>query len=433
VKTYRQTLAYLYGLQTRGMKFGLTNTRRLLSSLGNPHTRFESIHVAGTNGKGSTSSFLASIFMEGGLKTGLYTSPHLVHFTERIKINGEEIPQDRLVSYTKELRQMIDEVKATFFEATTALAFRYFADERVDIAIIETGLGGRLDATNLLIPRLSIITNVSYDHMEYLGSTIESIAREKAGIIKKGRPCIVGRLDEPARKVISRIAKRRSTHVVGAQKRVILQQSQRTGLSRFIGKNVSFSLRSLGLGGKHQWENARLAVAAIDVYLSSKKRGRFRQVLSSATIRRGLEKVCENTALRGRLETSGRFDRCILDVAHNPSAIEELVTSLGVMRGHRMVVVFGVMKKKAYGEMLFRLSAIARLLILVKPKTPRACDLRLLARKAGELNIPVRLEQSVARGLKVARQLARRNERVLVTGSHFVVGEAIVALDEQNT
>ena len=174
--TYQQTLQYLYRLQWRGMKFGLRNTRRLLQYAGHPERRFASVHLAGTNGKGSTSAFLASIAVEGGLKTGLYTSPHLLRFTERIRVNGAELSEERLVYYVKDLRRVIESVHATFFEATTCIAFRFFADENVDLAVVETGLGGRFDATNVLFPLASVITSIGLDHTQYLGSTPEQIA-----------------------------------------------------------------------------------------------------------------------------------------------------------------------------------------------------------------------------------------------------------------
>src|SRR5512135_1725144 len=207
--SYSASLRYLYGLQGRGMKFGLRNIRNLLTFAGDPEAKFPSIHVAGTNGKGSTAAFLASAFMEAGYSTGLYTSPHLVRFTERITINGRQISEGRLAKYVGALRSAIEKTGATFFEATTCVAFQYFADEEVDIAIIEVGLGGRLDATNTLAPLACVITSIGFDHMEYLGPTIPSIAAEKGGIVKSRTPVVIGPIARSAERTISEIARKR--------------------------------------------------------------------------------------------------------------------------------------------------------------------------------------------------------------------------------
>lgn len=404
--TYKQTLAYLYGLQSRGMKFGLRNIRALAQSVGNPHTTFPSIHVAGTNGKGSTSAFIASIFTESGYKTGLYTSPHLVRFTERIRINGIEIQEDRLVEYVKRLRPMIERLHATFFEATTCIAFQYFADECVDIAVIETGLGGRLDSTNIVHPLVSVITNVALDHQEYLGKTIAKIAREKAGIIKHGVPCITASEDEEALAILHRIAAKKGSQLIEAR--------------RYAMKNVK-----LGLAGEHQKRNAVLASIAVGSVMS---RYSFFPNLSNATARRGLMRVRQNTGIRGRLERVGK--RFILDVAHNPDAIRRLMESLSRATRRNVTVVFGVMKDKEYASMIEPLARIAKRFITVAPTTKRALaskEVALLARRSCERTFDC---GTVARGLKRARAVARGGT-ILVTGSNYVVGEALAELEKK--
>jgi dihydrofolate synthase/folylpolyglutamate synthase len=211
---YLEVINYLYSLQRFGIKLGLHNIERLLKLLQNPEEKFTSIHIAGTNGKGSTSSFIASILSSSGYKVGLYTSPHLVDFTERIRINGAPISRERVVEYVEILRDEINLLRATFFEVTTAIAFKYFADEKVDFAVVEVGLGGRLDSTNVIKPAVSVITTVSFDHMDVLGEAIEQIAFEKAGIIKEGVPSVTGCEDEKALDVIKKVANEKKSELV---------------------------------------------------------------------------------------------------------------------------------------------------------------------------------------------------------------------------
>jgi dihydrofolate synthase/folylpolyglutamate synthase len=404
--TYKQTLAYLYGLQARGMKFGLRNIRALAKFCGNPHTQFHSLHVAGTNGKGSTCAFMASIFTESGYKTGLYTSPHLVRFTERIRINGVEIPEKRLVEYVRRLRPMIEKRHATFFEATTCIAFQYFANERVDIAIIETGLGGRLDSTNIIAPLVSVITNVALDHQKYLGKTIAKIAEEKAGIIKSGVPCVTSSDDEEVLDLLHSVAQTKGAEVFEAR--------------RYEIKEVK-----LGLAGEHQERNAVLAGIAVGLVMSNYS---LFAHLSNATARRGLMRVRRNTGIRGRFERVGK--RFILDVAHNPDGIETLIESLSPATCRNLTVVFGVMKDKDYAAMIEPLAKIATRFIAVAPRMERALpskEVALLARGSGEHVVN---GGTVARGVRLAR-LSKSRGKILVTGSNYVVGEALAVLERK--
>ena len=413
MNSYNQTLKYLYGLQTRGMKFGLRNTRMLLRAVGNPERTFASIHIAGTNGKGSTAAFLASMFMEAGYRTGLYTSPHLIRFTERIRIDGVEIPEERLVRYADSLRPTIELVHATFFEATTCIAFQYFADERVDIAIVETGLGGRVDSTNLLKPLVSIITTIAFDHQEYLGNTIKSIAREKGGIIKPGVPLVTGVSDPEALGVLRRIAAKRRApfHLV-------------RGSHALPG-----GLRP-GFSGPHQVLNARLAVTAVSLLHARNVAGRTFGRLDPAAVRRGLARVRLNTGLRARLEAWHGSKRILLDVAHNPDGIRTLIDALPSSAKGGLVVVFGVMRDKDYVSMVNHLVPVSKTLIVVSPRTGRALptgELYLVARKAGG---NVRKAGSVRNGVGRAMKAAGKSGCVLITGSHYVVGEALQFLEK---
>jgi len=413
------------------MKFGLRNIRYLLQSVGNPERQFRSIHIAGTNGKGSTAAFLASIWMEGGYRTGLYTSPHLLRFTERIRINGREIPERRLVSYTKTLRPAIEKVRATFFEATTCIAFQYFADEGVDVAIIEAGLGGRLDSTNVLLPMASVITSIGLDHTDILGKTIGAIAREKGGIIKHAIPCVTATEDENALIQIRSIAARNHS-TLGHAKRIVMcaTNEERPELVSF--KSRSFSVRdvSVGLKGAHQVRNAQLALATLEVI---KKNPKYRSLtiwVNNATVRRGFENVVKNAGIRGRLEMLGRSPRFVLDVAHNPPGIHTLVEALRSLVSKPMTVVFGVMSDKDYSSMIDGITPLASTIIAVAPATERALSARTLVRHVCRRKLPGRYGGSVAKGLMLAKTAGGQ---ILVTGSHYVVGEALKYLTSKKS
>lgn len=423
MNSYKATQQYLYGLQHRGMKFGLRNIRYLLQCVENPERRFRSIHIAGTNGKGSTAAFLASILMEAGYKTALYTSPHLVRFTERIRIDGHEIPEWKLVSYAKQLRPAVERVRATFFEATTCIAFRYFADEEVDVAIIEAGLGGRLDSTNVLAPMASVITNIGLDHTDILGKTIGAIAREKGGIIKRGVACVTASEDKTALAQLRKIARDRHS-TLGLAGQIVTCAIDEESPESVSFQSRSFSVRdvNVGLKGKHQLHNARLAVATLDVLKRDRKFRFLTRRINNATVCRGLEHVVKNTGIRGRLETFGRSPQYVLDVAHNPAGIHTLTEALRLRGSKPFTVVFGVMRDKDYPSMIDALAPAAIRIIAVAPTTERALSARILFKHLRSRNLPGRYGGSVAKGLMLARSFGTA---VLITGSHYVVGEAL--------
>jgi dihydrofolate synthase/folylpolyglutamate synthase len=432
---YAESLKYLYALQKFGMKLGLTNIKLLLKSVGNPERRFASIHIAGTNGKGSTASMIASILQAAGYKVGLYTSPHLVSFDERIRINGQAISIRRVSVYAQHLRQKVDELKCTFFEATTAMAFLYFADEQVDIAVIETGLGGRLDATNVLRPLLSVITNISLEHTEHLGSTLSSVAREKAGIMKKGIPCLVGELQPAAGKSIQEMAIRKGAKLLSSSA-VSDCEMVKEDLSG-IRLNLKTARRKynnlfVSLGGGFQAENARLTVLAAELIgvcddSGMHSQNRFR--IKPSHIYAGLKRVRQNTGFRGRLEVVRNRPRVILDVAHNADAAKQLTEALEKLSLRNLLVVFGVMKDKRYEEMIQHLSRISAKLIAVRPRIDRALAARVITRVAQRLGKDVVNAGSVRKGIGTAMKLARKSDTILVTGSHYIVGEVLQALE----
>lgn len=418
---FSATLNYLYGLQARGMKFGLENTRALLSSLGNPQKRLRTVHIAGTNGKGSTAALIAAVLNAAGYRTGLYTSPHLLRFTERIRVHGKEIDQEEVAEYVRLLKYRIEALQSTFFEVTTALALRYFADKDVDVAVIETGLGGRLDATNVLTPLLSIITSVGLDHTELLGNALRDIAREKGGIIKPGVPCLVGRVPANEMAVLRRIA--------GARKSKIVQSSSATHVGTVAGglngqvvdvrTKVSL-LRNLfcSLPGDFQQDNIALAVLAIE----NLRRDGFGR-LGEGAVRRGFSEVRRFSGLRGRLELIKKKPFVLVDVAHNPDAMRALVGSLRKLFHRRIVAAFGAMKDKDVREMARSLSRISRLTVAVSPSLDRAMNPRAIVEMFHGAGGKCVNGGSVRQGVRLALIEAGNDDVVVITGSHYVVGE----------
>lgn len=397
------TFSYLYSLHKFGMKFGLRNIRSLLKFVDNPHRKYKTIHIAGTNGKGSTSSMIAAILTAAGYKVGLYTSPHLVKFNERIRINGRMISDVEVVHYVKKLKPQIHRLKATFFEATTAMAFRYFADQKVDIAVIETGLGGRLDSTNVVRPIVSVITSIGKEHTEQLGKTIASIAREKAGIIKRRTPVVLGNMSGTARNVILSRAK---------EMRAPVFYSYRIPLP----KNVTVQLK-----GKHQTKNAQCAVAACTI--AGKQ-----LLIGDTAIRDGLGNTSGLTGLRARFELIQSTPKILLDVAHNPDGLKTLCKELCGLEYKKMVIVFAVMKDKDYAAMGRALRKLHAVVVVTQPNVERALLAQELYSIYSRQNLSVRLAESVGDALKLGKTLAGREGLLVVTGSHFLVGEAMELL-----
>jgi dihydrofolate synthase/folylpolyglutamate synthase len=419
----RLTPAYLYDLQRFGIKAGLENIRALLAELGTP--AWPCVHVAGTNGKGSTASMIAAVLTAAGYRVGLYTSPHLVRFNERIRVNGKMIADADIARLTRALRPVIDRRRATFFEATTAIAFQAFAEAQIDIAVIETGLGGRLDATNVVTPLVAVITNVEIDHAAYLGSTHRRIALEKAGIIKPGVPCVTAARRTDVLDVLGRRARQMRSPLENVRRSsaITVHRSELTGMTLDV-RSRTWDLRRLEipLGGFHQEQNVALALAAL---------GRLRErfPVSERDVRSGFRRIAELSGIRGRMEIVGRHPLLIADVAHNPAAVAELAGALGRLLGRKAVTVFGVMRDKELLPMLDGLRNVTRLLVAVAPHIPRALPSGILAAAYRETGGRSVAAPSVAGGLALALEEARPGEPILITGSHYVVGEAFEELD----
>ena len=398
---------------------GLDRMIQLMERLGEPHLDFKSVHIAGTNGKGSTAAFISSALGKAGYKTGLYTSPHLERFSERIKINDAEISEDDINAISDEVKAAARSLPAgepTYFEFTTAMAFVYFARQDVDIAIIETGLGGRLDATNIISPLVSVITPVALDHADYLGSTIEEVAAEKAGIIKESIPVIIGKQEAAAATILSTIAAEKGARTFLYDSDFKLNNS---GEDCFDYSGVSEGLNNveISLYGAHQQENASVALACLEVLAGSGF------ALSADVLRKGVRE----TSWPGRFEVVSSNPEIILDGAHNPSAAKGLAASLkNRFDGNKGVIVAGFMADKDIEGILAELAPLASTIILTRPSEDRAFD---PAGGASEIKKSLkRCETTVIPDIKEAIDkgimLAKEKSFIIITGSLYTVGEA---------
>ena len=416
--TYQQSLDYLYSLEKFGMIFGLTQVERILNAIGNPHREIQAIHIGGTNGKGSTAAMMGSILQKEGYRVGVYTSPHLIRFTERIKVNGKEIEEEEVAALAEWMRKEIEAAGITppftFFDFTTAMALYYFKQKLVDLAVLEVGLGGRLDSTNVVDPLISIITNIAKDHEEYLGKSILKIAGEKTGIIKKGRPLITAATQPQVLRLFSKICKENGSPYfrVGKEFRYVRAED---GDFDYEGLNRKLWSIHLNLRGFHQVINATTALGAMEVLEDLGYR------VSTDAMVDGLKEV----DWPGRLEMVSFSPRVILDGAHNPSGALVLKESLGKeFQYQHLILLIGIMKDKDIQSMLDLLAPLADHIILTKPHTDRAAPPALLKKALGQngkkAEIAEDLKQAVERGLS----LAQKEDLLCITGSLYTVGEA---------
>ncbi len=407
------------------MKFGLRGIRKLLRAIGNPEREFVCIHIAGTNGKGSVAAMLAAMLDAAGYRTGLYTSPHLIEFAERIRVNGTPISRKRITDLTRRLRPMINRNKNTFFEAATAMAFKHFALEKVDVAVIETGLGGRLDATNVVKPLLSVITTIGIEHAELLGNTIRSIAFEKAGIIKRNVPCVTGVESGPALPVFRQACNDRSSLLRTTREVEVSAHTMTLSGSSVSVRcgGITLSKAPLSLPGRFQLKNLAVAILAVDQLNRDEK-----LKVPERAIRRGLGNVQKLTGLRARLSLVRMSPQIICDVAHNPDATRSLSKAIMALGVKEVDLLFGAMRDKDYRSMLRTLKPIIRRLILVKAQTDRSASLDELQRAATRVGLRAESFERVSDAVRFALKDPRRKKPVLITGSNFVVGEALAFL-----
>ncbi len=406
-------------------KNNLDNAHRLDELYGYPHTKFRTIHVAGTNGKGSVSHMLAAVLQEAGYKTGLYTSPHLKDFRERIRINGKLISKIAVIRWIKQLldKNVLDEINPSFFEITVALAFDFFANNNVDIAVIETGLGGRLDSTNIITPEVSIITNISLDHTDLLGNTVESIAFEKAGIIKPGVPVVIGSAGEGSRHVfISESAKKGSEiffadNVYSVSYSLMDMDGCQVVSTEKNGQSV-FPGLSLDLTGRYQQKNLPTVLKAIDIL-----RERGWEILDK-NIYDSLHQVMEMTGMQGRWQVVGNNPLIVCDTAHNADGISEVVKQIRLTPYKKLHIVIGMVSDKDHAKILRLLPGDADY-YFTKANIPRALDEKKLQYLALQYGLKGESYPTVAEAFKAATGNAGENDFIFVGGSTFVVAEVL--------
>ena len=402
--TYKQTLDWMYSqlpmYQQKGKsayKNNLDNSINFAAYLANPEEKFKSIHVAGTNGKGSSSHMLASILQEAGYKVGLYTSPHLKDFRERIKINGEKIAKKTVKKFIAKHKPFLEENSLSFFEMTVGMAYAYFADKKVDIAIIEVGLGGRLDSTNIIRPEISLITNIGLDHKQLLGDTLEKIAIEKAGIIKKGIPVIISETQAQTTSVFKMIASQKKANILFADQE-------------------SFDSYKTDLLGSYQTKNVKGVLASLDSLKGFK--------VSKKHITKGLLNVVSNTGLLGRWQLLGKTPDIICDIAHNKEGLSLVLNQIKKQKFKKLHIVLGFVEDKELKNMLSLFPKKARY-YFVSPNIPRGLQAEKLSEVASEYDLKGNVYQTVSKGFKSAIKNAKKEDFIYVGGSTFVVAEIV--------
>lgn len=402
--TYKETLDWMFTqlpmYQNKGkVAFNgkMDGINSFSSQLNNPHKKFKSIHVAGTNGKGSSSHMLASVLQEGGYKVGLYTSPHLKDFRERIRINGKKIGKKWVIDFIDENQSFFKKNKLSFFEMTVGMAFSYFSKENVDIAIIEVGLGGRLDSTNIITPEVSLITNIGLDHTDLLGDTLSKIAYEKAGIIKENVPVVISEFNEETAPVFKHTAKQLNAAIIFAEDKTYLDYK-------------------IGLLGSYQKKNIKGVLATLNELIGFN--------INEQHIVQGLEKVVENTSLMGRWQQIGSNPKIFCDTAHNKEGLSIVINQLLEQEYKQLHVVIGFVKDKDISAILPLLPTNA-IYYFCKPKISRGLDEELLLKRSVQFNLRGASYKSVNKALKAAKKQASKDDFIFVGGSNFVVAEVL--------
>jgi len=419
--SYEEAVEYLYSLQVYGIKFGLSKTANLLKAFGNPHRGPRYVHIAGTNGKGSVAAMVESILRASGLKVGFYSSPHLVRFTERFRINGQEISRGTAAGLVQELRAVMDPAQSpTFFEVTTAMGLIHFAREKTDISVIEVGMGGRLDATNVIRPAVSVITNISLDHQAFLGKTLTAIAREKAGIIKRGVELVTAAGQRQVLEVFEKTCKEKDAPLWRLGKNIRYRGEANT--ISYYGFERRLKDLELSLPGAYQHRNAALALSVIELL---ERKG---LKVSEEHIREGLK----NTVWPGRLQIVSREPLLILDGAHNPGAIRNLSHSIKAgFQYKRLILVLGVMADKDLRNIVGGIVPLADYVLFSRPEYHRAAAPETLMQEALPLGKAGEIYPTLDKALGKAKAMADREDLILVTGSLFTVGETMALLDPE--
>ncbi|MBN3581873.1 bifunctional folylpolyglutamate synthase/dihydrofolate synthase [Algoriphagus aestuarii] len=422
---YQETLDYLYNALPMFQRVGapafkkdLGNTIALCAHLGHPEKKFKSIHVAGTNGKGSTSHSLASIFQSAGYKTGLYTSPHLKSFTERIRINGIEIPEEKVIQFVAENKTFLEELRPSFFEMTVGMAFWYFSECLVDIAIVEVGMGGRFDSTNVILPEVSVITNIGLDHVQFLGETLPEIASEKAGIIKEAVPVVISQTQSETKPVFLDKAKTCRAPIVFADQNWKIQK-------------LAMNEGSADYRATYQSENLQISMDLLGDYQKYNLPGILETVhqmnslgweISTSQVLDGLANVVNRTGLKGRWQVLGQSPMTICDTGHNEAGIAQILEQIKTYSFDNLWMVLGMVQDKDISKVLSLLPKSANY-VFCEAKIPRALKAYQLAEKAGMVGLKGETIPDINDALNFARKNAAKDDLIFIGGSTFVVAE----------
>lgn len=415
MEEYFRTIKFLYNLQFSGIKLGLENVSALLDSWDNPQQKWPAIHLAGTNGKGSTAAFLFSVLKEAGYRVGLYTSPHLVDFSERIRVNDDLIPWETIVNYIAELKPHIEQRQATFFEATSAVAFRYFADQKVDLAVVETGLGGRLDATNLVCPLVTVITPISIDHQQYLGEDLLQIAREKAGIIKWKIPCVTNNLHPGIVNILKEKCRQQAApfQAVDTNKTVECVTCSIKG-SQFNLRLAGSYLKALqiSMAGEFQVRNAALATAVLKKLSNIK--------ITEQNIKNGLKK----TFWPGRMQVIREKPLTILDVAHNPHSFQQVFNFITRQFPHKNIwVILGLAKDKDFRKITDILKRYVSRVAIIRNFSDRAMPPEKIVKAFKRSPVTLFQFDDIEEGYHNLHSQINSDDLLLIVGSHYLAGE----------
>ncbi len=424
--TYQEATTYLFtaaplfqNIGAGAYKEGLSNTHLLDEHFGHPHEKFRTIHVGGTNGKGSTSHTLAAVLQSQGYRVGLYTSPHLVDFRERIRVNGVMIPEKRVISFVEQERSFFEPLHPSFFELATALAFQYFAEQKVDVAVIEVGLGGRLDCTNIIHPDLSIITNISFDHIQFLGNTLPKIASEKAGIIKQGVPAIIGEAgEEDVRTVFEQEAEKVGTRLIFAEEEKELISYTYSPTQGYTYQTKTYGELHGQLSGFCQEKNTRTILAAVN------ELNKISYGISTASVAKGMSQVCQLTGLMGRWQTISTNPITICDTGHNVGGMQYITKQLKETPHQRLHIIIGMVNDKDVNTVLSMLPKDA-VYYFTQASVKRAMPVEEFAQKAEKHDLHGNSYANVELAYRAAKQNAEKNDLIFVGGSTFIVADML--------
>lgn len=423
---YQETIDYLFNVtplfQNIGKdayKEGLDNTIILDNHFNNPHKKFRTIHIAGTNGKGSCSHTIAAILQSAGYKTGLYTSPHLIDFSERIKVNGEPVEKEFVIDFVKQNKDFFEPLHPSFFELTTAMAFLYFAEKKVDVAVIEVGLGGRLDCTNIITPDLSIITNISFDHTQFLGNTLKEIAKEKAGIIKGKRPVIIGEYTPETKTVFEDKAKSTNSDIIFAEDNKLINGYKQTENGLLLYKSDKIKDLYGELNGLYQVKNTNTILNAVYKLIE------LGYNIDETNIKNGFRNVCHLTGLMGRWQKLEENPTIICDTGHNIGGMKYIVEQLSRMKYDKLHIIIGMVNDKDISGVISLLPKNAKY-YFTQASVKRALPAEQVKEIANNHGLKGEAYSSVEKALTIAKNNAKENDLIFIGGSTFIVADLIV-------